>query len=313
MNHFISDIIRHGDTVKEFRIRRQDGAAMPAWTAGAHLQLTFTLADGSEAERHYSLLGQPQAGGEYRIAVLLDPDGKGGSRHLHAQIQLGDGVTMGGPYNTFPLAPGAGCAILIAGGIGVTPLLSMAHELARSGRAVKFHYIARSEERLVLLDEIKAIPGALIFVHLSGQGGRPDLASITGAYAKDAAIYACGPVGLLQEISSTAALQGWPQSSVHVESFGGRNDAADGPLEVHLAQSGLTIQALPVTSLLDALLEAGAFMSFDCNRGECGSCFTQVLEGTPLHRDVCLTEPQRAIGMCPCVSWAGGNRLVLDI
>ncbi|MFZ6646202.1 PDR/VanB family oxidoreductase [Undibacterium sp. TJN25] len=313
MNHIISAIVDHGGAVKEFRIRRRDGSAMPAWTAGAHVQLTFTLPDGSEAERHYSLLGQPGNVEEYRIAVLLDPEGRGGSRHLHTQLRIGDAVTLGGPYNSFRLAAATGRTILVAGGIGVTPLLSMAHELAHAGISVEFHYLARSEERLVLLDEIEAIPRIQMHVHLSGTGERSDLASMIGAYTQGAAIYACGPVTLLQEISRIASLQGWPQSSLHVESFGARSSAGDEPLEVHLAQSGLTIQAEPGTSLLDALLEAGAFMPFDCNRGECGSCYTQVLEGAPLHRDVCLTEPQRAIGMCPCVSWGGGGRLVLDI
>ncbi|GGC84193.1 PDR/VanB family oxidoreductase [Undibacterium terreum] len=323
MSHIISDIIEHGDAVKEFRIRKPDGGALPAWSAGAHVQLRFTLPDGSIVERQYSLIGSPGETQEYRIAVLLDQKGRGGSRHLHQQLQIGDTITLTGPFNSFPAKPAQGRVVLIAGGIGVTPLVSIAHAFHKERAELEFHYLARSQERLVLLDDLKALPSQQLFTHLTqvnpdttddaGHAERADLAAILGNYTGNAQVYACGPVSLLQDLRRIAALLDWPDSAIHMESFGVRGTTEDKPVQVHLAQSDITVDVAPGTSILDALVDAGAFLSFDCKRGECGNCYTQLVEGDIAHRDVCLTAQQRAVGMCPCVSWANSGRIVLDL
>jgi vanillate O-demethylase ferredoxin subunit len=313
MDFVVSRIIAHGGSVKEFRLRRADGAALAPWDAGAHIVLGFTSSDGTALERHYSLVGVPGATAEYRIAVLREADGQGGSRYLHDEIAVNSLLAVSGPFNSFPLSVKRARIILIGGGIGITPLVSFAHVLGAQGVAFELHYLARSADRLILLDELNTIPGATITPHVSGTSPRADLGTILGEYSEDAEVYACGPTALLQDISSTAAGRSWPAHALHFESFGARHDAADQPLTVVLAQSQITVTVQPGTSILDALIAADVFVAYECKRGECASCYTQIISGQPVHRDVCLTQAQRTIGMCTCVSWAISGPLVLDL
>jgi vanillate O-demethylase ferredoxin subunit len=312
MDFVVSQIIQHGASVKEFRLRRADGAPLAAWAAGAHIVLGFTASDGTTLERHYSLVGVPGPTAEYRIAVLREADGLGGSRYLHDEIVIGSPISLNGPFNSFPLSAKHGRIILIGGGIGITPIVSMAHELGAQGIPFELHYLARTAERLVLLDELNGIPGAAITPHVSASSARADLGAMLGRYSDDAEVYACGPASLLQSIASIGEGLGWPAYALHFESFGARRDAADQPLTVVLAQSQISVTVQPGTSILDALIAADVFVSYECKRGECGQCYTHVISGEPLHRDVCLTPAQRAIGMCTCVSWAVSEQLVLD-
>lgn len=354
MDYLISAVIAHGPAVKEFRIRRQDGGALPAWQPGAHVVLHFSAADGSALARHYSLVGAAGAGDTYRVAVQREDGGKGGSQRLHAAYGTGSAIGLSGPFNSFPLdlpaharpalagarldatetparpAPAAAGllpepaggpqdapaarVLLIAGGIGITPLVSMAHALGAAGRPFALHYLARSAERLVLLDELRAIAHAGIHTHVADQTGHADLHALLGPYRDGDSLYACGPAPLLQGLAAAGAHHGWPAAALHFESFGARTQRDDVPLTVELALSEMTVEVAPGSSILAALLAADAFVSYDCQRGECGKCYTPVLEGTPLHRDICLTPAMRATGMCTCVSWAAApGRLVLEL
>ncbi|TFW19578.1 PDR/VanB family oxidoreductase [Duganella callida] len=305
MRYLITDIIAHGDTVKEFRLRRQDGAPLAPWQAGAHVTLRF-----GDFENSYSLIGEPGDAKTYRIVVQREAGGKGGSRFLHDAMAVGATLELSGPFNTFPLVPATGRTLLIAGGIGITPMLSMAHAL---GRPFELHYLAHSRERLVLLDELQVIAHATIVPHLSQETGRADLAALLGPYRDGDAFYACGPAALLQALAQAATALGWPAQAMHFESFGARAQQGDAPLTVELTLSQLTLDVQPGTSILDALIAADVFVSYDCKRGECGNCYTPVLAGEPLHRDVCLTPAMRSQGMCTCVSWAQPGRLVLEL
>lgn len=204
--------------------------------------------------------------------------------------------------------------LLIAGGIGITPLVSMAHALAAQQRPFELHYLARSADRLVLLDELRALPQATIWLHVSQEGRHADLEALLGTHRAGDNFYACGPAALLQILAETGARQGWPAAAMHVESFGPRAQQNDAPLTVELSLSQMTIEVPPGTPILEALIAADVFVSYECKRGECGSCYTPVLEGQPLHRDVCLTPAMRSAGMCTCVSWAAApGRLVLEL
>jgi vanillate O-demethylase ferredoxin subunit len=317
MSYLIADVVPHGARVKEFHLRRADGAPLPAWQAGDHVVLAFASADGRRFENHYSLVGAPGATHVYRIAVQRDDHGHGGSACLHDELGTGSPISVTGPYNSFPLrADGAADArvVLVAGGIGITPLVSMAHALGAQGRPFTLHYLARSRDDLVLLDEVRAIPGAVVVPHVSQQAGRADLDALLGSFAAGDSVYACGPFALLQALADAGRRQGWPAKSLHVESFGNRTVAGDAPLTVELALSGMTVDVAPGTPILEALIAADVFVSYDCKRGECGNCYTPVLEGIPLHRDVCLTPAMRETGMCTCVSWAAApGRLVLEL
>ena len=229
---------------------------------------------------------------------------------------LPEAPLRGEPLPRAPL-PEAPRVLLIAGGIGITPLVSMAHALGARGLPFELHYLARHADRLVLMDELRAIPHAAIVSHLSQEGGRADLAALLGPYRPGDSFYACGPVALLQSLAETGTLLGWPASAMRFESFGPRAQAEDAPLTVELALSQMTVEVQPGTSILDALIAADVFVSYECKRGECGSCYTPVLEGLLQHRDVCLTPAMRSAGMCTCVSWAGQpgqpSRLVLEL
>lgn len=318
MDCIVDAIVVHVPAVKEFQLRRVDGAPLPGWPPGAHVVLRWSAADGRAFENRYSLVGAPGAADTWRIAVQREDGGRGGSRSLHEDIDVGSTLAVDGPFDDLRLgapaaAPGAR-TILVAGGIGITPLVSLAHALDGRGTPFALHCLARDADRLVLLDEVRGLRHSTVATHLSAQAGRTDPAALLGPWHAGDACYACGPAALLQDLAAAAARLGWPAGALHLESFGARRGDGDGPLTVELALSQLTVQVEPGTSILDALVAADAFVSWECRRGECGQCYTRVLEGAPLHRDVCLTPAMRAEGMCTCVSWAGApGRLVLEL
>ncbi|MBP0598737.1 oxidoreductase [Herbaspirillum sp. LeCh32-8] len=315
MRYTIDNIIDHGAAVKEFQLRRADGAALAAWRAGSHIVLRFADSQGREHEKHYSLVGAPGEAQVYRIAVQREEGGRGGSVSLHDEFAVGVALEVDGPFDSFPLAPArdGGRTLLVAGGIGITPMVSMAHALQAQGRAFTLHYLARSAERLVLQKDLQTLPAATLLQHLSAEAGRADPAQLLGEYRAGDHCYACGPATLLQALAEAGARLGWLAQALHFESFGARAQAGDAPLTVELSLSQMTVEVAPGTSILDALIAADVFVSYECKRGECGSCYAQVVEGEPLHRDVCLTPAMRAQGMCTCVSWAGQERLVLEL
>jgi vanillate O-demethylase ferredoxin subunit len=315
MDYLISDIIERGTGVKEFQLRRLDGGTLEPWRPGSHIMLRFRATNGCRYERHYSLVGVPGAAKVYRIAVQREANGKGGSRSLHDELRPGMLIEVDGPHDGFPLdTSGAGRVLLVAGGIGITPLISMAHALGQEGKPYTLHYLARNAERLQLLEELSAATSGTLLPHLSELHGKADLEAMLGPYQMGDTLYACGPTPLLQALVEAGQRQGWPAAALRFESFGGRAQAGDVALTVELSLSEMTVDVAPGTSILDALIAADVFVSYECKRGECGNCYTEVLEGQPLHRDLCLTPAMRAGGMCTCVSWAGPpGRLVLAL
>lgn len=312
MRYIIDNITEHGAAVKEFHLRRADGTPLADWRAGSHIVLRFADAAGQEHEKHYSLVGAPGQAQSYRIAVQREDGGQGGSRCLHDEFAAGAELEADGPFDSFPLgaAKEGARTLLVGGGIGITPLVSMAHALRAEERGFSLHHLVRSADRLLLGDELAALD---VRPHVSAEAGRADLAQLLGPYREGDACYACGPAPLLQGLAETGAALGWPAGSLHFESFGARAQEGDAPLTVELTLSQMTLEVAPGTSILDALIAADVFVSYDCKRGECGSCYAQVAEGEPLHRDVCLTPAMRTQGMCTCVSWAAQERLVLEL
>lgn len=318
MSHVITHAVQLGAGVKEFHLQRKDGAPLPAWKPGSHIVLRFADASGKAYENHYSLIGVPGPADSYRIAVQREEHGKGGSRTLHDEFGPGSEVALSGPFNSFPLqaqqqAQFQPHTLLIAGGIGITPMVSMAHALGERGQPFELHYLVHSRDKLVLMDEVRAIPHGAVAEHIAQESGRANLAALLGAYREGDSFYACGPAPLLQALAAAGTQQGWPVNAMRFESFGARAQAGDEALTVELSLSQIKLEVQPGTPILDALIAADIFVSYDCKRGECGSCYTQVLEGQPLHRDVCLTPSMRATGMCTCVSWAAPGRLVLEL
>lgn len=293
------------EAVRSFTLRDPDGRPLPAFAPGAHLAVEIEVA-GAPQTRRYSLISDPRDLTTYRVAVQRDDHGRGGSRAMHERVRVGDRLSVTGPHDDFRLDDRAPHSVLIAGGIGITPLLSMLRALLAAGRSCELHHIARSTARLAFRDECAGLAGPRYHAHTTGDG-RPDVAALLSRAPPGSHVYVCGPRSLIE------AVRGWPRDRLHVESFVDAPPHAERPLRVRLAQTGLEVEVRAGASILDTLIDAGAFLSYDCRRGECGSCAALVVEGRPIHRDVCLSEAARTTMMCPCVSWADGDELVLDL
>ena len=307
--------------IRLLRLAAEDAPLLPGFTAGGHIRVLVKLPDGRNDWRHYSLveldpaadLGAPHG---YTIAVRREDEGRGGSRFMHS-VQVGDLLTVEPPKNEFPLHAGPGRVVLVAGGIGVTPLATMAARCRAQGQAVSLHYAGRSLDTMALLPELQHLLGDDLAVHADAQAGAPlAVDALLAACGEHDQLHVCGPKPLLDAVLAGARSRGWPQDRIHFELFSAPPaQAGDHAFEVVLAQGGRTVQVGASQSLLDALLDAGCDPMFDCKRGECGVCTTTVLEGEVEHRDYCQSEAERAGGkvMQICVSRARGQRLVLDL
>jgi vanillate O-demethylase ferredoxin subunit len=309
--------------IRLFRLRVDSGAALPSYTAGAHIRVQVALADGSHDWRHYSLinpqaaLGATDAPPEYVIAVRREADGRGGSRFMHERLKEGDTLAVELPKNDFPLHDGTGTTVLVAGGIGVTPLVSMAARRKAEGAPVRMHYAGRSRELMAFLPELQQLLADDLIVHTDAEAGVPlDVeALLDGCTAQDR-LYVCGPKVMLDAVLAATQARGWTHDRVHFELFTTPAvEAGDHPFEVELALSGKRFTVPADQTILDCLIEHGCDPMFDCKRGECGVCATPVMEGEIDHRDYVLTAREKAEGnvMQICISRAKGARLVLDI
>jgi ferredoxin-NADP reductase len=309
--------------IRLIRLRADDGVVLPGYSAGAHLRVQVELPDGGTDWRHYSLINlstQAEACAaptEYVIAVRREDEGRGGSRFMHQRVQTGQLLTIEAPKNEFPLREQPGCAVLVAGGIGVTPLVSMAAQRIAQRAPVRMHYAGRSRELMAFLPELQSLLGDALRVHTDAQAGAPlDVEALLDACSDDDQLYICGPKPMLDTLLARTQARGWTRERVHFEVFTAPTvDAGDHAFEVVLAQSGRSLTVPADRSILDCLIEAGCDPMFDCKRGECGVCATPVLEGEIDHRDYVLSERERREGnvMQVCISRCKGQRLVLDL
>jgi ferredoxin-NADP reductase len=314
----VADIRALTPAIKRFALRCADGGALPPFTAGAHIDVSVTLPGGVPGRRSYSLVNSTVERDRYEIAVLREPQGSGGSAFMHQQVRVGDHLVASAPRNDFPLADQAREHWLIAGGIGITPILAMARVLAASGQPFALHYCARSVDAMAYREEIAALAGARTRFYFDG--GDPaqglDLAVLLAAPAPGRHVYVCGPKGMIDGVLGNCQAAQWPREQVHFELFtSAKAEAGDQAFEVVLARSGRSVPIPAGKTILEMLLAAGEEPLSDCQRGECGVCVTEVLAGDPLHRDYYLTDSEKAAGksMCICVSRARGAKLVLDL
>jgi vanillate O-demethylase ferredoxin subunit len=286
------------DTVR-IELARADAQPLPSFEPGAHFELDF-----AGLRRRYSITSSPRALDRYEIYVLRADPSRGGSTYLHDRLEVGERVVGTGPVNAFRLRADADHSIFVAGGIGITPFLSMMQALHDASRSFELHYAARSRDRFVTVPEYGRI-------HRYADSSRMDVDQVLECVSADADLYVCGPRSLIEAVRESAREHGWPEQRVHFESFGAAGRPADAPVTVHLAVSATTIEVQPDRTILDTLLEHGIWAAYECRRGECASCYTEVLVGEPDHRDLCLTSEQRARGMCTCISWARTRELTL--
>lgn len=308
--------------VRCITLRARDGSALPGFSAGAHVRVQVALPDGASDWRHYSLISLSDDPGAsstpacYTIAVRREDEGRGGSRFMHA-LQAGDSLSIEPPRNDFPLGEHTGRAVLVAGGIGVTPLISMAAQRRAQGRPVRMVYAGRSRELMAFLPELQGLLGDALTVHADTKAGAPlDMAALLDGCDASDRLYVCGPQPMLDAVLAQAQARGWPRERVHFELFSApQAQAGDRAFEVVLAQSGKTCTVPADQTLLDCLIAQGCDPLFDCKRGECGVCAVPVLEGEVDHRDYVLSAGEKAAGKViqVCISRAKGPRLVLDL
>jgi len=300
--------------IRSIVFRAHDGGALPAFEPGAHLRFAIALGDGTACTREYSLVNDPHDRMRYEIAVLHESAGSGGSTRMHA-LSVEDHAIAYGPINEFPLVADAEEHLLLAGGIGITPLLCMARALKSRDASMAIHYAARSPARMAYREELDALGAQLYFDEGDPGRGLP-LRALLADPRPARHLYVCGPAPMIAAAIETATALAWPASHVHHESFG-RAIALTGdrPIRLHLKASRRTVEVAANESILDALLREGLDPLHDCRRGECGLCATYVIDGVPEHRDHVLSVRERASGkvMCTCVSRARTDELTLDL
>ncbi|MDQ1105629.1 PDR/VanB family oxidoreductase [Nocardioides zeae] len=298
------------DGVVRLRLEAPGGLRLPDWTPGAHIDLGLP----NGLTRQYSLCGDRWDPRSYEIAVLREPDGRGGSAFVHDHLAVGDGIEVGGPRNHFPLVP-ADRYLFVAGGIGITPMLPMIEQATMLDTPWSLLYGGRRRVSMAFVDRL-ARWGDRVTLWPQDSHGLLDLASAVDAEPSGTKIYCCGPAPLLAAVESVCTDR--PVGHLRIERFEAREQ---GPpvrttgYEVELARTGTVLGIQPGDSVLDALAAAGAPVLASCRQGVCGTCETTVLAGTPDHRDSLLDEAQRRRNDCfyPCVSRSASDRLVLDL
>lgn len=315
LSAFVHTLRFEADGILGIELRPAPGVVFPAFTAGAHIDLHLP----NGLERSYSLLNAPSDTGRYVLGVLRDPASRGGSACVHEQLRIGMPLSISAPRNHFALHEDAGYSVLVAGGIGITPILCMARRLTELGRPFEVLYLARSRRNAAFVPELEAL-GAPITWHFDDeQGGPPDLQTLLGSRsaAADTHYYACGPGVMLDRFLQACETLG--RAHAHIERFSAVAIApaadAQASYTVELKRTGRVFTITPDKSLLHTLLDAGIAVDHSCEEGVCGSCETRVLEGVPDHRDSVLSTAEHASNqtMMVCVSGCKTGRLVIDL
>lgn len=314
----VQRITPEAEGIHSYELVHAGGGSLPPFEAGAHVEVQVP----GGFERHYSLCNDPEETHRYVIAVQRDERGRGGSRAMHTQVREGDVLRVSPPRCTFPLLYARGY-LLVAGGIGITPLLAMARVLQRQPRPWHLHYCTRSPERTAFR-ELLASSDFAGHVSVHHDGGDParalDLQALLASRAPGTRLYCCGPAPLMRAVRQASIHHGWAREKVHFEAFGAEGAGAfgagaDSAFEVVVRSSGACLAVPPDQSVLQVLRAHGLRVPSVCEAGTCGTCLTPVLEGEPEHRDTFLPEAQRTARrtMLVCVSRARSRSLVLDL
>lgn len=313
----VRDVRHAADGVVVLQLARTSGEPFPEWTPGAHIDVVIS----ADLERQYSLCGDPADRDTWTIAVLREPESRGGSELLHDRVSAGEGLTVRGPRNEFPLEAVAAHRVhhtrflFIAGGIGITPLLPMVRSLEAAGADWRMVYGGRKATSMAFVDDLTAL-GDRVIIWPEDEKGLIDLDGLLGEPSADTKVYCCGPGVLIDAVEQRCA--GWPAGALHVERFRPKDGALDGEqteFEVRLEYSEITLKVGAGQTIADAVEAAGVDIMTSCREGTCGTCETTVLEGIPDHRDSLLTEDEKAANdtMMICCSRSRTPRLVLDL
>lgn len=293
-------------------------ASLPPFSAGAHIDLHLNTPQGPLV-RSYSLLNDPRETHRYCLGIHRDPQSRGGSSHVHEHLRVGEELTIGAPRNHFPLDEASPHNVFIAGGIGITPMLSMIARSQALGTPWTLYYSARTRAHAGFLDRLESTAGRaggqVVLNFDQEPGGKMlDLQAIVASLPEGAHVYCCGPIPMLQAYE--AATTSLPAERVHKEYFGAKDAPAnEGGFIIELARSHKTLQVPVGKTVLDCLIDAHVEPPYSCREGVCGTCEVKVLEGVPDHRDMVLSESERAANnrMFVCCSGSKSRKLVLDL
>lgn len=311
----VAAIADQAAAIRSFDLEPADGRTLTEGEAGSHVEVHL----GGNLIRQYSLVEHDRAANRYRIAVKRDDAGRGGSKAMHA-LKVGDVVQVSRPHNAFVLYESAPRFVLVAGGIGITPLLAMAHRLHALGKPYRFHICARDDGALPFRTDVLAGPIARnSAVHLDGPDGRStmDCNAALAAPGEHDLLYVCGPRPFMDWVRGEALARGWTEGQIRTESFSAAagDDSENRPFDLTLARSGRHVQVSADLTILDALAHAGIEVPFACMQGTCGRCAVDIVDGEAEHRDAFFSDEEKAQNrhLCLCVSRARGESLVLDI
>ncbi|MBB5498698.1 PDR/VanB family oxidoreductase [Paraburkholderia sp. MM5384-R2] len=305
------------EDVCAFDLVSADGSRLPSFTAGSHIDVHLP----GGPVRQYSICNDPTETHRYSIGVLKAPGSRGGSVGMH-RLKEGTTLTISLPRNHFQLSRDAKHSVLVAGGIGITPLLSMAESLARAGDSFELHYCARSSAKLAFMERMKAssfVSRVILHLDDGDAAQRFDAASVLSVANGPAThVYVCGPGGFIDYVLAAARAAGYGEELLHREYFASAIEdthAEDRPFQIRIASSGEVLQVGTEETALSVLAKHGVDIPTSCEQGVCGTCLTRVLEGRPLHRDMFLTDEEHAANdqFTPCCSRSCSPLLVLDL
>ncbi|RXF74198.1 PDR/VanB family oxidoreductase [Hansschlegelia zhihuaiae] len=301
-------------TVKRFSLEAVSGEPLPLYSAGSHVVVTMAAPD-RKIKNPYSLIDRAPDGSTYRIGVLRTRDSRGGSAFMHERVEVGTELSITMPVNLFPIVRTGRKHILVAGGIGVTPIYAMAEELRRQNLPFELHYAMRDAASGAFADELVARHGDKVRLYRDDAQEIIAVDRILWRQPLGTHLYVCGPEGMIDAILAGGREAGWPDENLHSERF--MAHVSGEPFSVRLAKAGVTTEVRPDQSLLEAIEEAGVDAPYLCRGGACGQCETAVLEadGELMHHDHFLTEEEHASGkkIMTCVSRLKGRELVLDL
>lgn len=314
----VRSITREAADINSYELVDPAGSALPPFAAGSHIDVHLP----GNLVRQYSLCNDPRERHRYVIGVLNVRGGRGGSRTMHEIVRVGDLLTVSAPRNNFPLSPNARRHVLLAGGIGVTPMMAMVETLSAGGADFSVLYCSRTPELTAFRDRLRphAEAGRVGYYHDEGDPGRGlDVASALRAHDSGTHLYCCGPTGLMNSVK--AATAHWPSGSVHFEFFSAPSPVTDaaaaigldvGSFHVRLARSGAVYTVPPEKSIVQVLRDNGVECETSCEAGVCGTCRTRFLEGVPEHYDLVLSDEEHEEFVLICCARSKSELLVLD-
>lgn len=302
------------DGVAGFTLVDPHGRELPAFTAGAHIDVQPEPG----LLRQYSLCNAPGTTDHYQIAVLREPQSRGGSQAMHETVAEGDLIQISAPRNHFELAVEAKRSLLLAGGIGITPILAMAQQLHGEGADFELHYSARSQANMAFYASLTSgVLSDRVHCYFDDEDRRLPIDQLVAQAQQGTHLYVCGPGGYIDFVMQSFQAAGWPEVQLHTEFFTAEaiDTSADGSFEVVLARSGESYRIPADQTVAEVLLDNDVDLLTSCEQGICGTCITKVLEGTPEHRDRYMSEAEHAANDCftPCCSRAKTDRLVIDL